>query len=614
MTVSSFYVANNVNDYLQDKLWLNGNLGTIQLHGGAANWTDWRESITWEASLFADHDVDIMWSIPLVPYGANLAAAGAGSYNDKYLALARQIVADTSGSDQIYLRVGWEFNGKNWNSSSAVGQPGNYVAAYHQFADAFRSVSNRFVFEWTPNVGPVDMNPETAYPGDKYVDVVGVDIYYNTRWDSTDAHKAFDYFVGEPFGLQWQQDFAAAHGKPTAIAEWGINSDSPEYVSLMADWVADHDMVYQNYWESNASFQGKLSASQYPHAAAMFQQRFGTAASRGPIHIYNGTAAADTLKGSAGADILTGGMGDDSFTINSSGDHVVEYAAGGRGGTDTAVASVRYTLDDNVENLSLTGTGALNGTGNGQANAISGNSGNNVLKGLDGDDRLFGGAGNDWLEGGNGNDRLDGGVGADTLAGGDGDDLFYVDHVGDLIREYVNHGAGGIDKVYASISYTLPANVENITLLGTGALAATGNTVANLINGNSGNNVIVGGAGQDTVTGGAGADTFRFAAGDAHIYSGAPDRVTDFLHGTDHIGLGFTVAAVLTGAAQSSFSAARTAAQTLFANHAGDHEVASVQVGVDRYLFWSDGGGNTIDSAVMLQGAGSASIGKGDFV
>ena len=89
---------------------------------------------------------------------------------------------------------------------------------------------------------------------------------------------------------------------------------------------------------------------------------------------------------------------------------------------DTLTASVTTTLPTNVENLTLTGTTAINGTGNAGNNILQGNSGNNILSGLNGNDTLTGGVGNDTLWGGDGNDTLTGGVGNDTLWGGDGND------------------------------------------------------------------------------------------------------------------------------------------------------------------------------------------------
>ncbi|MFM6309973.1 MAG: hypothetical protein ACKPGB_17220, partial [Dolichospermum sp.] len=86
--------------------------------------------------------------------------------------------------------------------------------------------------------------------------------------------------------------------------------------------------------------------------------------------------------------------------------------------------------------------------------------------GTAGNDWVKGGTGNDDLSGGDGNDYLNGGTGADLLIGGNGNDTYVVDNVGDIIAEGLN---GGIDTVESSITWTLKANLENLTLTGTGA-------------------------------------------------------------------------------------------------------------------------------------------------
>jgi Ca2+-binding RTX toxin-like protein len=200
----------------------------------------------------------------------------------------------------------------------------------------------------------------------------------------------------------------------------------------------------------------------------------------------------DTLNGSGGPDTMLGGIGNDTYVVENTGDLVIE--AEGEG-LDNVQSSISYTLTSNVENLTLTGSANINGTGNTLDNVIIGNTGNNVLSGLDG---------NDTLTGNNGNDTLNGGTGADTMAGGAGDDTYVVDQGGDSVTEAANSGT---DLVQSSITYTLTANVENLTLTGTENLDGTGNTLNNVITGNTGNNVLDGGAGADTINAGAGDDT-----------------------------------------------------------------------------------------------------------
>ncbi|MCJ2103909.1 hypothetical protein MKK70_00625 [Methylobacterium sp. E-041] len=136
----------------------------------------------------------------------------------------------------------------------------------------FRSVSDKFKVVWDTTNDGGNMNPEKADPGDKYVDVIGTDVYYSTLWDGTDAAKGFKGEVTRTYGLEWQQDFAAAHGKATAISEWGVASDNAgPYVQAMTKWMADHKMVYENYWDSNADYNGKLSTGANATAGAAYK-------------------------------------------------------------------------------------------------------------------------------------------------------------------------------------------------------------------------------------------------------------------------------------------------------------------------------------------------------
>lgn len=196
------------------------------------------------------------------------------------------------------------------------------------------------------------------------------------------------------------------------------------------------------------------------------------------VNTLAGNAGSNILDGGSGADILAGGEGSDTYIVDHEGDVVTEQAGEG---SDTVRASVSYALGTNVENLVLTGTGHIGGTGNALANTLTGNAGNNLL---------------------------DGAAGADQMNGELGDDTYVVDDVDDIVTEAADEGT---DTVRASVSHALGANVENLVLTGTANIDGTGNTLGNTITGNTGDNRILGGAGNDLLDGDAGQDTAVFS-------------------------------------------------------------------------------------------------------
>jgi Ca2+-binding RTX toxin-like protein len=200
-----------------------------------------------------------------------------------------------------------------------------------------------------------------------------------------------------------------------------------------------------------------------------------------------GGAGNDRLDGAAGNDTMIGGLGDDIYVVQAAGDVVTENVGEG---IDTIESSITISsLASNVENLTLTGVSAIDGTGNTLDNVITGNSAANTLTG------------------GAGNDTLVGGAGADTMIGGAGDDIYVVDNSGDVVTEATDEGG---DLVQSSISHTLLANVENLTLAGSGSINGTGNSLDNILTGNSGNNILHGAGGNDTLIGGGGYDSYQF--------------------------------------------------------------------------------------------------------
>jgi Ca2+-binding RTX toxin-like protein len=139
--------------------------------------------------------------------------------------------------------------------------------------------------------------------------------------------------------------------------------------------------------------------------------------------------------------------------------------------------------------------------------------GDDTITGSTAGDRLFGFDGNDVIDGRAGDDYIDGGRGADVMRGGPGDDSYVVDDPGDEVIELPGEGIDGV--LSSLLSYTLPLNVENLTLAkAAGAATGIGNDLDNVLVGNKSGNTLEGGAGDDLLDGGKGADVMRGGLGD----------------------------------------------------------------------------------------------------
>jgi len=303
-------------------------------------------------------------------------------------------------------------------------------------------------------------------------------------------------------------------------------------------------------------------------------------------NILEGRGGNDILTGWSGADTLIGGPGNDTYFVENSKDVVTENS---NQGTDLVSSRLTYTLPANVENLTLTGTAAINGTGNGLNNTLNGNGAANELNGQ---------AGNDRLVGGGGNDTLIGWSGADAMIGGPGNDTYFVENTGDSVTENLNQGT---DLVSSRLTYTLPANVESLTLTGTAAVNGTGNGLVNLITGNSaanqlkglaGNDILDGGTGNNVLTGGTGNDFFRFTT------SGHVDTITDYNVVNDTVQLDNAVFTALTATGTLAAGRFRVGAQALDAN---DNVLYNKTAGT----LWYDADGNGAGAAVQIAVIGS---------
>jgi Ca2+-binding RTX toxin-like protein len=271
--------------------------------------------------------------------------------------------------------------------------------------------------------------------------------------------------------------------------------------------------------------------------------------------VLTGNHANNVLNGGSGNDTLAGGAGNDTL-VGGDGVDWADYSG--------ASGAVTVSL--------ITGT-------------ATGGDGIDTLQSFE---NLRGGASADSLTGDTGNNVLDGGAGADALVGGLGDDTYVVDNSADVVTEL---SAQGLDLVQALVSFTLSANVENLTLIGSTAISGTGNALANVITGNAADNILDGGAGNDTLVGGAGQDQFVFSS--ALSASGNVDLVRDFQVHTDKL--------VLSQAVFARFDAASIGQAPL----AGNFVIGTVALDANDYLIYNKSTGVLSYDA---DGSGSASV------
>jgi hypothetical protein len=223
----------------------------------------------WEGSGYR-----MVYAVAMLPTsgGPTLAAGARGSYDSHFRQLARNLVA--AGQEDAILRVGWEFNVSvsRWKA----GDPAVFKDYWRHIVDAMRSVDGQeFEFDWNVNASNVEIDAANYWPGDAYVDYVGVDVY-DLGWEPNtypyrpdcDAgcrrvhqQAAWDEILGGPRGLAFWSDFAQRRGKRMSLPEWGLwkrkdghgGGDNPFFIQKMHAFITDpaNDIAYQGYFDTN---------------------------------------------------------------------------------------------------------------------------------------------------------------------------------------------------------------------------------------------------------------------------------------------------------------------------------------------------------------------------
>jgi len=228
----------------------------------------------------------VVFSVPMLPgSGAKLSDGAAGKFDTLFKNFAQQLVKYGYG-DSI-IRIGWEFNA-DWYPWAASRDPKSWIEYWRRIVTTMRSVPGaNFKFDWNAAETWSWFRAERAYPGDDYVDIIGLD-YYNALGENArhlSPQEAWELRKKAPHGLDWHKKFATKHDKPMSYPEWGTGKrkkdnlgggDDPYFIEKMAEWIASNNVAYHNYWDYSAPiFNARLSDKRMPEAAQAFVQKFG---------------------------------------------------------------------------------------------------------------------------------------------------------------------------------------------------------------------------------------------------------------------------------------------------------------------------------------------------
>ena len=176
---------------------------------------------------------------------ADLAGCAAGDFDEQWRNFGNLMVQHGRGDSVV--RLGWEFNERTmpWRGIDTQA----YIGCYRNAADNIRAANPDVILDWTINAhgspdglcGGLSTN---CYPGDDYVDIIGIDNYDHYPWSPTKAD--FDRTAAAPEGLTWLYAFAQQHKKPFSVGEWGVvptgdaGKENPEFIRWMHEWFAAH--------------------------------------------------------------------------------------------------------------------------------------------------------------------------------------------------------------------------------------------------------------------------------------------------------------------------------------------------------------------------------------
>jgi hypothetical protein len=204
-----------------------------------------------------------------------------GHFNGYARQLGTSLVA--AGLENTVIRLGSEMNGK-WESdfvgTTAVEQK-LWAKCFSNEVVSLRQVpGGHFLVDWNVNACTGNYPYPNYYPGNSYVDIMGVDVY-DVGCKSPYTRFTFPNLASEPLGLDHFEAFAAAKGKPMSLPEWGLATipagDDPAYVNGIGSTVKSRDYAFQTYFDGGGGHGSKSLAlsSRTPLAVAAYRRWFG---------------------------------------------------------------------------------------------------------------------------------------------------------------------------------------------------------------------------------------------------------------------------------------------------------------------------------------------------
>jgi Glycosyl hydrolase family 26 len=255
---------------------------------GANGGLDWMFGGGWAKSGYT-----LSLGVPIIPTDSSgapvgsLATGATGAYNSYFVSLAQTLVAN--GESNAFLRLGWEFDGGwfAWSATNPFAEV-SYAAYFDQIVTAMRAVPGAaFRFVWNPDVAAFNdapYNVDLAYPGNAFVNVIGLDAYDQSWVSPQTPANAWNQTLLPSLNLA--HAYAAGKGEPLAFPEWGLATradghglgDDPLYITNMVSWMHNpaNNVAYESYF--NFDVPGQVDAitdGTFPNALAAFDTALG---------------------------------------------------------------------------------------------------------------------------------------------------------------------------------------------------------------------------------------------------------------------------------------------------------------------------------------------------